>query len=375
MKVGVGSGTGRTVRLTAAIVATVAVVTGAAAAVAGQGAAPAPLPPVDPDRLVASALQALTDRRPISGRVEAFADLGLPALPNVAGAPKASGLLAFVTSLSGTHHLKVWRSPAGLRVTELLPDSERALYVSSASAWAWNFASFTAYRLAVGEHRNQPSAGPSVPPIDPLQVADRALRAIAPTTAVTVGPDVRVAGRSAYALILEPRTDQTLVGRIEIDLDGEHRLPLRVAVTARGRTSPSLWAAFSSVSFSPIDPGVYRFTPPPGATVRDLTRTMAGHEGQADASGSRGTEPGETDETDEYGPAGRTFGSGWTTVVALLAPPAAQLRTDIGVDLDTFLPLAAPLLSIRLVDRADHAWLVYGAVPQAALVALEDRLP
>jgi hypothetical protein len=370
MKVGVRRGMGRRGRLTAAIVATVAVVTGAAAAVAGQGSAPAPLPSIEPDRLVASTLQALSRRDPISGRMVAFADLGLPALPNVAGAPKATGLLAFVTSLSGTHHLKVWRSPDGARVTELLPDSERALYVTPAASWAWDFASYTAYHLPSSDGGGPPAPDASPSPIDPLALAQRALRAITPTTAVTVGPDVQVAGRSTYALTLEPRTDRTLVGRIEIDVDGEHWLPLRVAVTARGHTRPSLSAAFTSVGFSPIDPGVYRFSPPPGATVRDLTRP-----GGPAMSSPHGPNAPEPSDVDEYGPAARAFGSGWATVIALLTPPGRQLGREAGLDIETFLPLSAPLLSIRLVDRGDHAWLLYGAVPQADLVALEDRLP
>ena len=80
------------------MVAVVAVATGAAAALASQGTPPAPLPPIQPDRLIASTIEALSRRVPVSGRVVAEADLGLPALPDVAGAPKASGTLAFLAS-------------------------------------------------------------------------------------------------------------------------------------------------------------------------------------------------------------------------------------------------------------------------------------
>ena len=72
----------------------------------------------------------------------------------------------------------------------------------------------------------------------------------------------------------------------------------------------------------------------------------------------------------------RRFGEGWTTVIALRVPHEA-IRPE-GEDeggLGSLLPLSAKILSIRAVDRGDHVWLVYGAVPQAALAAVEPRLP
>src|SRR2546426_227734 len=64
-----------------------------------------------------------------------------------------------------------------------------------------------------------PSPGTALELADPLTLARRALRAITPTTSVTVEPDARVAGRPAYALVLRPRTPSTLVGRVEVDID------------------------------------------------------------------------------------------------------------------------------------------------------------
>jgi hypothetical protein len=212
--------------------------------------------------------------------------------------------------------------------------------------------------------------------IDPTELARRALEAIAPSTSVAVSTTARVAGRPAYVLTLEPRTPATLVGRIEIDVDAEQGVPLRVAVYARDRTAPSLWAEFTSVGFGPIDPGVYRFSPPPGATVRDLASTAL--EATAEQGGQPMGEPqsGEVGESGEYGPAVRTFGTGWATVVAVQTPSVRDLRRAAGgIDLSQLLPLSSPLLSVRLVDRGDHGWLVYGAVPQDALAAVEARVP
>jgi len=225
-----------------------------------------------------------------------------------------------------------------------------------------------------------------------MTIAQRALEAVTPSTAVNVGPSVSVAGRPAYALNIEPRTTATLVGRVEIDIDAAQRLPLRVAVYARGRSTAPLSASFTQVSFARIDPATFRFTPPPGAKVRRLgpfaegMGAVGGSYASGSASASSGGGYGSSSatmpalattqaplkvthplESDQFGP--RVFGSGWESVVAIRTPAISQLRVPA-----RFLPFSGPLFSIRLVDRGDHGWLIYGLVPQSALVAVENRL-
>ncbi len=63
-------------------------------------------------------------------------------------------------------------------------------------------------------------------------------------------------------------------------------------------------------------------------------------------------------------------------MIALRTPPLATLRgVGEGFDPTALLPLSGPLLSIRLVDRTDHGWLLYGLVPQSALVDAARELP
>jgi hypothetical protein len=326
-------------------------------------ASPAPdLPPIAPDRLVASVLQALADRPPISGKVDAFLDLGLPSLPDSGFGSDISSAAGLIAQISGTHHLRVWRSADGLRINDILPRSERGMFISRTGAWAWDFGAFTAYRLPFGlpmQHVVTPSEAGRM--LDPLELARRAVQAASPSTSITVAGTARVAGRPVYVLAIDPRSKTTLVRRVEIDVDAERRLPLRAAVFARGRTAPPLWTGFTSVSFASIDPAVYRFTPPPGAKVV-----------------AAGSAQGETDSSGEYGaPDGlRLFGTGWDSVVAVRVSKGEERAARVGgVDVTSLLPLSGPVLSIRLVERADHAWLVYGLVPQAALAAVEPKLP
>ncbi|TMK86277.1 MAG: hypothetical protein E6G44_04065 [Actinobacteria bacterium] len=341
---------------------------GSIAAFKAQATSLPTLPPVTPERLVASVLRAMAARPPISGRVTAFVDLGIPPLPDSGPGSELGSAAGLLVQVSGTHHLRVWRSTDGFRLAELLPRSERGLFVSRAGSWAWNFQTFTAYRLPTpAAHR--PDQNPAEKLTDPTALARQALSAIGPTTAVSVGQTARVAGRAAYVLDLDPRSPATLVRRVEVDIDAERHLPLGVAVYARGRTAPSLRAEFDSVSFAPIDPSVYRFTPPPGARVIDVRRRL--HAGRYAGGSTRRERRAELLQQDL-----RVFGTGWSSVVAVRIPgDVRMLDRAAGLNLGTFLPLSGPLLSIRLVDRGDHAWLVYGLVPQSALAVLEPRLP
>jgi hypothetical protein len=202
--------------------------------------------------------------------------------------------------------------------------------------------------------------------LDPLELARRSLQAIGPTTRVLLGESHRVAGRDAYRLVLVPRSVETLVGRIEISVDAQRRVPLGVAVFAKEADSPALSVAFSSVSFDPIDPATFRFAPPNGSTVREVSPVSGKHGGppgpRSDAV------PAVTDGTEQI----RLFGRGWETVVAIRLP--ARPPDDLE-ELRVLLPISGSLFSVRLAERPLGDWLLVGAVPQARLASLERELP
>ena len=352
---------------------------GVAASVAARPSSAPALAPISAERLIASTLQALAQDPPVSGRLAAHLDLGIHALPHEGPAAVASGPAGILASLTGNHRLRVWSSADGFRLADLLQASERAIFISRTDAWAWDFDSFTAYHLGPlardGRGSERRSDGTGLDLVDPMALTRKALAAVTPSTRVSVAGTARVAGRDAYLLALEPRTATTLVGRIDVAVDAERRLPLRVAVIPRNRSAAAISAEFTSVSFAAIDPSVYRFTPPPGAKVMEASHQLGG-EGAGKGQGIRGSAREEygLERNAETGP--RLFGHDWTTVVAVRAPSLAMLRSaGGGFDPTSLLPLSGPLLSIRLVDRGDHMWLVYGLVPQSALVAAARELP
>jgi hypothetical protein len=261
----------RSARLRGVVVlVTAAVLLTGFAVVSGRASSAPSLPAVSARQLLARAVRALSADPTISGNVAAHIDLGLPDLPDEGAAAATGPAATLISSLSGDHRLRVWHSPDGARVSDLLPVAERSIIVSRTDAWLWDSSSMTAVHLgpfgpAAPKAASTGAAAAAL--VDPVAIADRTLQALSPTTTVAVSGTTSVAGRDAYVLTLEPRTAQTLVGKVEVDVDAHTWLPLRAAVFARGAAGPAVSAGFTSVGFGPIDPSIYRFTPPPGAKV------------------------------------------------------------------------------------------------------------
>ena len=158
-----------------------------------------------------------------------------------------------------------------MRVSESLRAAEKAIVAGATGVWGWDSESFTAVRMALPDEAwSAERRWPAALLGDPIALARAALEAVTPSTEVRTARPETVAGRAAYVLVIDPRSDGTLVGRIEVAFDSEHRVPLRFEVFARGAARPALSATFDSVSFDGIDPSVFSFDPPPGATVRQL---------------------------------------------------------------------------------------------------------
>ena len=122
-----------------------------------------------------------------------------------------------------------------------------------------------------GTHQESGTPAPG-DTLTPQQAADKALRAITPTTAVSTDPTATVAGRPAYQLLLEPRDTASLVGSVRIAIDGATHIPTRVQVFAKGASSPAFEVGFTSFDPSTPSASVFGFNPPPGAKVTEHCR-------------------------------------------------------------------------------------------------------
>jgi outer membrane lipoprotein-sorting protein len=212
--------------------------------------------------------------------------------------------------VSGSHTLRVWYAgPDRVRLALLGSLGESDVVRTGTDLWTWSSADKSATHRTVplatrGSDAGHTGTGTSM---TPQQLADQALGAITPTTKVSTDGTAQVAGRSAYELVLQPRTSATLVDSVHIAIDGATHIPLRVQVFARGATKPALEVGFTS--FDPTAPpaSVFAFNPPPGTKVTQGSGTSA--------------TPGATGKSPEAKTAEPTIsGTGWSSVVVTKLP-------------------------------------------------------
>jgi outer membrane lipoprotein-sorting protein len=339
----------------AAILLTTLVVAGVGVTVVRADDDPA-LPAVTAQELLSSTIEAASRPVTISGHMTTTVDVGLPELPT--SIATGAGLPGILTSLTGAQRWRVWHSPDGLRVAHLMLAREQDLVVNRDAAWWWDSADLRAIRLDLAAMRS-PAGAPSPTPagtaFDPAGLARTLIQGMAPCASVSVQGTTTVAGRDAYVLALTPLTEDSLVGSVRFAIDAATRLPLRAEVLPRAGGGPALAAGYTSVSFGPIDPAIFAFEPPSGATVRDAAGLA--REAAAPDSGA----PSVVD--------GRVFGECAGVIVAV------ELDGPLPVNAARLLPFAGPVGSALAVDRGGHTWVLAGLVDAGALEARAAELP
>jgi hypothetical protein len=204
--------------------------------------------------------------------------------------------------------------------------------------------------------------GASAESLTPAELATRFLDAVDPSTDVSIGDPVKVAGRSAYDLILTPDSATTLVSSVEIAVDADTGLPLRVDVFAEGSSDPAFHVAFSSLSLEAPSADLFDFTPPAGTDVTEKTLPND-TDGLADGGQApdAGTHPEPT-----------VTATGWDTIVELPAgaDPAALTDSPMLSQLTTSVEgghvLQTTLLTVFITDDGR---VLAGAVPVESLQA------
>ncbi|MET1065470.1 MAG: hypothetical protein ABWX85_10940 [Arthrobacter sp.] len=208
-------------------------------------------------------------QKSLSGTLEQSSGLGLPELPK-SGAGAAAET-AWLELLTGPHTARVYLDgPENARVQIMDRMAERNAVRHGNEVWFYNSKDNTAAHAQLPADAADRHAAPSGTVPTPEELADRLLAKVDANTDVTVGPDTQVAGRAAYNLVLTPKSDATLVGSVAIAVDGENGLPLGVELKARGQSEPAFGVAFTSLKLEAPDSAIFNFTPPPGATVKEI---------------------------------------------------------------------------------------------------------
>jgi outer membrane lipoprotein-sorting protein len=298
-----------------------------------------------------------------SGTVEQASELGLPELPATgpgSGSASDDPAASAIEMLTGEHTARIFmdgKSKVRIQVVDRF--AERDVIRRDNDVWFYSSKDNSTAHLTLPAHaRDLPLEGPALPgtspdsispdsnvvPPTPQDLAAKFLAAADSSTAVSVGPDVQVAGRAAYNLVLEPRTGNTLVGMISIAVDGETGMPLSVEVTARGAGEPAFRTGFTSLSLDAPDAALFNFVPPPGSTVEEMQLQHPTHQAAGPQSpGYPGahTDPeqlaaGIKDKAGSY-----LSGTGWETVVELPAETGAGAKLSTALAQNPLLGQAA----------------------------------
>jgi outer membrane lipoprotein-sorting protein len=259
------------------------------------------LAPKTPAQLLAQVADSTTP--PLTGTVVETTSLGLPSLPGTADPTSIASLL------TGSHTVRVWYAgPRHFRLAVPEPLSETDVIADGNTAWLWESTANAVTEYTLPPHQSAPDTTPTTAPLTPQQAAQQVLAAVGPTTTVRVDSNVTVAGQAAYKLVLAPKDSRSLVGQVQIAIDGQNGVPLRLQVYARGATSPAFQVGYTAIQFVTPAPADLTFSPPPGATIS--------HQNLSDKTGSA-HKPGDVS----------VIGSSWLSVLDL---PSAGLTMPGG---------------------------------------------
>jgi outer membrane lipoprotein-sorting protein len=283
---------------------------------------------------------------------------------------ESSALTQAMELVSGTHTVRVYVSGQDkMRAQILDPMSQRDLIVNGDKFWVYDAKTATATTGTINmeiDPEKQAAAEKEV--LDyaesisldlssPEAIANYLVGMIDETSTVEVGKDHSVAGRSAYQLLISPDAGASLVERAEISVDSETGLPLKVEVFSTQQSEAAFSVGFESISFGPIDPSLFDFTPPTGTVVTTLDSSDL--DGYTDKDSSNLEAELEAAFGDSAKPA--VIGKDWQSVVYLPALPAdipAELMaTELFADMLTEVPggkvFSSALVNVLLTDSGE----------------------
>jgi len=290
-------------------------VTATAAVVAGLQIPAAQATPNLPARTPAQLLAEIsTDAAlpPLTGTMVEATSLGLPQLPQIGGATSVSSLI------TGSHTIKIYyQSDKQFRLAIPQPESEIDVIRNGSTAWLWNSTenSVTKFELPAGKAASG-QAQKKLPPLTPQQAANDVLKAVGKTTVVSIEANVMVAGEPCYQLVLAPKDDRSLIGKVTIAIDGKYGVPLRVQVFAKKAASPAFQFGYTALQFVAPASANYDFTPPSGASVTVENLAGSSHDGKS-GKGAQSADSG-------FG----VYGKSWLSVVEL---PQSDLMKGFGL--------------------------------------------
>ncbi|WP_091185417.1 LolA family protein [Microlunatus flavus] len=278
-----------------------------------RASAKAPLPEISAQDLLVKVADAKVDG--LSGTVVQNADLGIPAIPG--GSDSAGGKLTSL--LSGSHSMRVWYgAPDQARVAVNDEYAETDVIADGSTVWTYDSRAKKATKTTLPADAKADESqrkAPAGAPQTPQDAAKEILAKITPTTDVRVDPEVSVAGRAAYDLVLTPRDSASLVKQVRVAVDGENYTPLRVQVFGPD-DKVALDVSYTDITFGQPDARMFAFNPPEGTKV---TQKAAPERKEPTAAQKKELQSRKAQADRDT----TTVGEGWSTVVITKLPSDA----------------------------------------------------
>ncbi|WP_328330099.1 MULTISPECIES: LolA family protein [unclassified Streptomyces] len=250
------------------------------------------LPKISAQQLIQK--MASSDTQQLSGTVKVSSDLGIPSLGGLAGSLGGGALSGgggsggkggssaapdskLMELASGTHTLRVAADgPDKQRVSILDNAAEYSLIHNDRQVWAYDSQSNQVYHSKTGASADARQGRTDKLPATPKDFAEQTLKAVGPTTSVSVDGTEQVAGRDAYQLLIKPKQSGSTIGSVRVAVDSKTGTPLKFTLTPSSGGKAAIDVGFTKVDFGKPAASTFSFTPPKGAKVTEGAAPKAG---------------------------------------------------------------------------------------------------
>ena len=259
----------------------VAIAAGTAIAVAASGPGPVPR------------------HKPLAAAVHAA--LAAPAVQGISANITFSNHLIDASSLQGSDPIltgatgRLWLAKNHLRIELQSAKGDAQVVVNGRSFWVSDPSSQTVYKGTLpagnGKAKAKKSQGAAAKKADTIpnvaQIQSELTKLMKHVNVSGASPG-DVGGQPAYTVSISPKHDGGVLGSAQLAWDAVRGVPLRIAVYARGNTTPVLELRVDNVSYGAVPTSDFAVTPPAGAkVVKVATGSAAAKAGKAGKAGKR----------------------------------------------------------------------------------------
>lgn len=315
---------------------------------------------------------------------------------NSSGGGGGEGGLSSSPLVSGASG-RLWISKSGdVRVELQSEGGDTQIYYAGHTVSMYDAASNTLYRYTPPAHeggansssgsaalqsepeydRNAPGhAAPLPHEVPSVAKIEEAISHLSQHANVSGATPTDVAGQPAYTVRVSPKESGSLLDGVELSWDAVHGVPLRAAVYSTESSSPVLELAATSISYGPVEPSVFEFSPPANAKIEEVK--LPEHAGSAHAGAEGGEHPTVT-----------THGHGISTIAVVerkaktgpgpggdqSGSPLPESLPKVEINGTSATELATELGTLLSFERTGTDYLLAGAVTPGAVEAVAKGL-